>query len=211
MLLLFDTSHSELHIGIANDAGAIVGEYHGVATKDERGIHDSRLASETANLLSKNRVSREEITRLGLIIGPGSFTGLRIGLAFAKGFCFGSETKIVPVTQHEVLAHSASKMGLRADFFVTLGYQRDLVYVAKSTSLDSIELMTVGAFIEHLGNGHVGGPSNLPEAIRALTAFAGCELSLADLGHLVADFLSPLESDAISTLEPHYVTPFTPG
>jgi tRNA threonylcarbamoyladenosine biosynthesis protein TsaB len=36
--------------------------------------------------------------------GPGSFTGLRIGMAYAKGFCFGHDIPLFPVTNFEVLA-----------------------------------------------------------------------------------------------------------
>jgi tRNA threonylcarbamoyladenosine biosynthesis protein TsaB len=39
--------------------------------------------------------------------GPGSFTGLRIGMSYAKGFCFGYDIPLVPVTNFELLADHA--------------------------------------------------------------------------------------------------------
>ena len=39
----------------------------------------------------------EEVEALALSVGPGSFTGLRIGLGTALGLCFGAERSVVPV------------------------------------------------------------------------------------------------------------------
>ena len=39
--------------------------------------------------------------------GPGSFTGLRIGMSYAKGFCFGHNIPLIPVTNFEVLSDLA--------------------------------------------------------------------------------------------------------
>jgi len=48
-----------------------------------------------------------EVEHVALSIGPGSFTGLRIGLASALGLCFGTQRRIVPVPTLAALALSA--------------------------------------------------------------------------------------------------------
>lgn len=45
-----------------------------------------------------------DIKRIGLAIGPGSFTGLRIGLAFCKGLCFGLRLPLYTVSSFEAAA-----------------------------------------------------------------------------------------------------------
>jgi tRNA threonylcarbamoyladenosine biosynthesis protein TsaB len=41
--------------------------------------------------------SLDEVSEIALSVGPGSFTGLRVGLATALGLCFGTDRRIVPV------------------------------------------------------------------------------------------------------------------
>jgi tRNA threonylcarbamoyladenosine biosynthesis protein TsaB len=45
-----------------------------------------------------------ELTHVAVSAGPGSFTGLRVGMAAAKGFCFGWDLPIVPVSTLHALA-----------------------------------------------------------------------------------------------------------
>ena len=47
--------------------------------------HQERLAPLVAELMAEARVSFGALDRIGVTVGPGSFTGLRVGLAFAKG------------------------------------------------------------------------------------------------------------------------------
>ncbi|MFI5202645.1 MAG: tRNA (adenosine(37)-N6)-threonylcarbamoyltransferase complex dimerization subunit type 1 TsaB, partial [Candidatus Kapaibacterium sp.] len=138
MILLLDTSSSHLSIGLAGRDGALLREFHADAAEGERGIHDARLALETAKLMKELGISSREIERIGLIIGPGSFTGLRIGLSFAKGFCFATRAGIVPLTQQEVMFAEAAEPD--ECFIVTPGYREDLFYVAESSEPSAIRL-----------------------------------------------------------------------
>lgn len=49
----------------------------------------------------------DSTTYLTVGSGPGSFTGLRIGMAYAKGFCFGLDIPLIPVNHFEMLAFAA--------------------------------------------------------------------------------------------------------
>ncbi|GAB4364160.1 MAG: tRNA (adenosine(37)-N6)-threonylcarbamoyltransferase complex dimerization subunit type 1 TsaB [Deltaproteobacteria bacterium] len=55
-------------------------------------------------LLSDGGSGPERIRRVAVSAGPGSFTGLRVGMAAAKGFCFGWGVPIVPVPTLHALA-----------------------------------------------------------------------------------------------------------
>jgi len=55
-------------------------------------------------LLSHTGIGPGRIGHVAISAGPGSFTGLRVGMAAAKGFCFGWEVPIVPVPTLHALA-----------------------------------------------------------------------------------------------------------
>ena len=57
----------------------------------------------------KSQLGDKEIDVLAVSIGPGSFTGLRIGLGFAKGLALGLKIPIIPVPTLQILAFSYKK------------------------------------------------------------------------------------------------------
>ena len=54
-------------------------------------------------------IDARSISLVSVASGPGSFTGLRIGMSFAKGFCLGGNIPLVAVTNFHVLAALAEK------------------------------------------------------------------------------------------------------
>ncbi|MEE9279732.1 MAG: tRNA (adenosine(37)-N6)-threonylcarbamoyltransferase complex dimerization subunit type 1 TsaB [Myxococcota bacterium] len=67
----------------------------------------------------------EEFALIALSIGPGSFTGLRVGLATALGLCFGTERRVVPVP---TLAALSTHAGRAAHIVPMLDARRGEVY-----------------------------------------------------------------------------------
>jgi tRNA threonylcarbamoyladenosine biosynthesis protein TsaB len=88
----------------------------GVAVMDEeRGLlsevrasvkagHSERLMAECDHALQAAGVALGDLGALAVAIGPGSFTGLRIGLATAKGLAFGAGLRVVGVPSLEAMA-----------------------------------------------------------------------------------------------------------
>jgi tRNA threonylcarbamoyladenosine biosynthesis protein TsaB len=76
---------------------------------EERRIRNTRAPSEIIALEVREMLSRHgyEPGNVGLIVttlGPGSFTGIRVGLAFCKGFCAGAGTAVIGIPTLDVLA-----------------------------------------------------------------------------------------------------------
>ena len=212
MILVFDTSTNRLSIGIASDDGEIVQELHAEASESERGIHDARLAKETEILLRNAGVSPKNIIRIGLIIGPGSFTGLRIGLAFAKGLAFATGAAIVPLTPHEVLQASNPE---HDGYIVTSGYRPELFYLAESSwprqirLLSGDELMKLRA-MPIIALDKLDGPQTIGSFLESLdTRFVS--LSLSTMARMTAECSSPLHGALIDASEPLYLTEFKTG
>lgn len=102
-LLAIDTSGNSTGIAVAVD-GAVVSEL------TERGgpRHAQKLNARVASLLEGVDVEKEALTAIAVTVGPGSFTGLRVGLAAAKGFALGLGVPLVGVSTLEAMAHRAS-------------------------------------------------------------------------------------------------------
>jgi len=67
----------------------------------------SALVPAVARLLEKQGWSLAELDGVGVVSGPGSFTGVRVGLAAAKGLCEAAGLPLVAVSRLEVLAATA--------------------------------------------------------------------------------------------------------
>jgi tRNA threonylcarbamoyladenosine biosynthesis protein TsaB len=102
VILAIDTSSH--HGSIALVRGRQPLAFYGA---DSRDTHSTRLITEVDMVLAKAKIKLEEIDTLAVITGPGSFTGLRIGLSTIKGLARAINKPVVGVTTLEATAHSA--------------------------------------------------------------------------------------------------------
>ena len=65
----------------------------------------------TERIMRRNNLSFSELDYVALTNGPGYFTGIRVGAAYASGLAYASGAKIIHVSSLEVLARSFSKTG----------------------------------------------------------------------------------------------------
>jgi tRNA threonylcarbamoyl adenosine modification protein YeaZ len=195
MILAIDTSLSPLRIGLFSNDGKELVSFKHTPEPSERGVHDKLLADETRKLLKFLDVKATAIKKIALINGPGSFTGLRIGLAFAKGLAFANSCPIIPLTAHEIMAVEFDGDG----YLLYPGYQKGSYYAAKSTSPDDISLMNK----EELLGKKLAGEASLETEFDAFTSLP---LSL----ETVVKLAIKKEPADIATLEPFYIADFKP-
>lgn len=74
---------------------------------DKNTSHSNTLLREIDTLLKRARRDLAEVDLFAVATGPGSFTGLRIGIATVKGLAFTLNRPCVPVPTLEAIAHSA--------------------------------------------------------------------------------------------------------
>jgi tRNA threonylcarbamoyladenosine biosynthesis protein TsaB len=65
--------------------------------------HDARLAPVVERLMHENKIAFAELDRVAVVVGPGSFTGVRVGVAFARGLSLALDKPAVGVTSLEAL------------------------------------------------------------------------------------------------------------
>jgi len=83
--------------------GSVLLEYN-LERKNEHAVLLATLVEKGFNELGFNP---NTVTHVVIGSGPGSFTGLRIGMSYAKGFCFGHNIPLISVTNFELLSDLA--------------------------------------------------------------------------------------------------------
>ncbi len=100
--LFVDTSRKGISIAIAGATGE---GHEGIFYKE---IVDPEARGETLsknldNLLEQSGIALQDIGRVMVTLGPGSFSGLRTGVAFCQGICFSGARKLYGVSTLEAL------------------------------------------------------------------------------------------------------------
>jgi tRNA threonylcarbamoyladenosine biosynthesis protein TsaB len=103
-ILSLDTSSAAGSAALVRD-GAVIAEHAGDAAR----THGVRLPRELMDLAADAGVALHAIDRFAVAIGPGSFTGLRIGIAAMQGLALAQGKLVVPVSTFEALARAAGR------------------------------------------------------------------------------------------------------
>lgn len=99
IVLGIDTSTSTGGAGLVNQ-NQLVGEY----VLNIQAAHSERILPTVQRLLTDSNLSFDDLHGFAVVVGPGSFTGLRIGLATVTGFAYSLNKPIIPVTTLQALA-----------------------------------------------------------------------------------------------------------
>jgi len=91
--------------------------------------HQERLAPMVERTMAAAGLAFDRLTRVGVTVGPGSFTGLRVGLAFAKGLGAALGVPVVGVGVLEALAAEAAGSEAGGLVFAAVDARRDQVYL----------------------------------------------------------------------------------
>jgi len=105
LILSFDTATNNCSIAVT--AGEIPnGRVLGSVSFDSGVTHSRRLLGAIARLLRSLDLEIEDMAAVAVGVGPGSFTGLRIGMATAKGLCHGTGIPLIGISSLDALAAS---------------------------------------------------------------------------------------------------------
>lgn len=107
--LLIDTSTDNLIAAVVK-----CGKQYVTAIADNRGKTEERLCTEVQNLLSRAEMTFSDVDAFVCAVGPGSFTGIRIGVATVKGYAFATGKPTIPYCNLEMLCSGSGKAAIDA-------------------------------------------------------------------------------------------------
>jgi tRNA threonylcarbamoyladenosine biosynthesis protein TsaB len=99
-ILAVDTSTMLGGIAVCDDSSGMIAEVR----LNVKSTHSERLMTEIDHILKQSALSIPDMDAFAIAIGPGSFTGLRIGLSTAKGLSYATGRPIVTVPTLEAFA-----------------------------------------------------------------------------------------------------------
>jgi tRNA threonylcarbamoyl adenosine modification protein YeaZ len=177
MLLAIDTS-AGTSVAVVDRDGGILAE----RTELDTMRHAEVVGDQIAAVLAEAAVPVDALSAVAVGMGPGPFTGLRVGIAAARAFAFGAAKPIVPVVSHDAIAFERYRSGHTGGLLVVTDARRRELYWSAFVGVDE-----VGLPIREDGPG-LGKPDQLPHPalprFDAVSVSAGALGMLAELLHL---------------------------
>ena len=123
--------------------------------------HQERIAVLAREVAAEAGIKFAGLTRIAVTVGPGSFTGLRVGLSFAKGLATALSIPCVGINTLEALAASAEATGFVAGVLDAKMGQVYLQVFDGGKSLMAPDALEVGVATARLAELYSGGPATL--------------------------------------------------
>lgn len=125
MLLTFDTASPTVSVALHDGQDVVVELVSDLSMK-----HGEQLAPLIEQAMDRAGIVRQDLTAIGVGVGPGPFTGLRVGLVTARTLGFVLEIPVYGVCSLDVLAAEAVAVLGGREFVVATDARRKEVYLA---------------------------------------------------------------------------------
>jgi tRNA threonylcarbamoyladenosine biosynthesis protein TsaB len=216
-ILLIETSSKNCSVGLSV-AGQLV--YH-VEMSAEGYIHAEKLHSFIKEVLDHTGTEMNQLDAVAVSKGPGSYTGLRIGVSAAKGLCFALNIPLIALDTTWMLAWHARQVQPAAQYFLSMIDARRMevyyaLYDAELTLIEDIRAQIVDKeFLSRftpeatvlVGDGAQKCDTLMPGSYRILPIFPSVTMMAQGATHCYNQGL--LEDTAY--FEPFYLKDFIAG
>jgi len=107
IILNIDTSGETASVCLSKD-----GDLAGLAVNTNQRDHAAWLHGAIQDLIKNTGMTLGDLEAVAISIGPGSYTGLRIGLSAAKGLCYALNIPLISINTLQMIAHAVIKEGV---------------------------------------------------------------------------------------------------
>ena len=206
-ILAIETSSSICGVAVIHNK-----EILSVEEKDESRKHAELLPDLTKSSLRNIDKTLDDIDAIAISIGPGSFTGLRIGLGFSKGIAYAKNLPIIPVPSMLSLAFSLRKYEPKQGilhshankiFFQTFRWENNIPSPNEEPTVGDID-----DYFQVLSHGFHYNCENLLTNLKRLRH---ANPSSSNVGQLASIYFEDLVIYQPHSLIPSYIAPFKTG
>jgi tRNA threonylcarbamoyladenosine biosynthesis protein TsaB len=104
LILCIETSTTLCSVALVKEGQVVI-----TLCEEKANSHAVLLTMLTEKMMREANVAMEKLDAIAVSSGPGSYTGLRIGVSTAKGLCFGLGIPLISLTSLEIMAFGASR------------------------------------------------------------------------------------------------------
>lgn len=222
-ILLLETATDSCSVALSENSNIIAEKYI-----NQPKAHASLLARYICDILEENNLTMEDCSAVAVSKGPGSYTGLRVGVSCAKGLCYGASKPLISVCTLATIAQMALDNNLytgEGDFLIVpmIDARRMEVYTAnfnsKGEQLTPVEakILDETSYAAELAAGPVLFTGNGAEKFKELVGdnpnafFAPQEPHAAGMRVIAANKLEAEEFEDNAYFEPFYLKDFVAG
>ena len=140
--LFLDTCNHNIVIGLLKDNELV----DSINFINDNNLSEKLLPS-IKDIFDRNNINKKELSKIFISIGPGSFTGIRIGVTVAKTIAWALKIDIIPISSLEVIASTSSSeyicpiIDARRGFVYAGLYNKKLDSVIEDKYIDLNELL----------------------------------------------------------------------
>lgn len=213
LVLGIDTSTSVGSVAIYSEESGTLGEM----TTNINKTHSENIMVAIDNILNMTNYTIKDIDKIAVSIGPGSFTGIRIGVAVAKGIACSGNYKIAGVNELDAIACNSTNNDIEICSLIDARKERvyRCSYKWNENELERLEEYSVGELREYLelrknvktlylGDGAIKYKNIIKEITGENSIFSSKALNIPRAS-LIAE-LSLDKEDNLYTMEPFYLS-----
>jgi tRNA threonylcarbamoyladenosine biosynthesis protein TsaB len=213
LLLNIDTATSSAGICLAENGLSLA-----MVNNEDQKQHASFVQPAIKELLNKTGKKINDLDAVAVTIGPGSYTGLRVGLASAKGICYALNIPLITVSTLKVMASAA--INTRADLLCPMIDARRMEVFAAiyNRSLDIVVpeqaiMLTESSFVELMEEKSIlffgdGAPKWKTLVHNNNAIFDNCHFSAVHLAALSFGLFKEKKFSDLAYTEPVYLKEF---
>ena len=219
-ILNIESSTTNCSISLALDGNLVALK----ESNDDKYSHSTKLHSFINEVLKKSNISVKELVAIAVSKGPGSYTGLRIGVAAAKGLCYSLDIPLISISTLHILSKQIQvrEQGL---ILPVMDARRDEVYCAvydssynlikkavpKIINQESFSELSYKSKLYFIGNGQEKCKRLIENNTNLIFSNNNTFPSAREMTPLSYQKFKDLNFNDIAYFEPDYLKDFMPG
>ncbi len=213
-ILCIETTTTNCSVSISKDGNV-------VALKEFNSInysHSEKLHIFIKEVLPTAKISLKDLSAVAVSKGPGSYTGLRIGVSAAKGLCFAQDLPLISIDTLQSLAHQLSN---QSDYIIPMIDARRMevytaVYDNQHNQLEETraKILDENSFLNYLEKGKVIFIGNANEKFKAICNHSNALFldeklpSAKEMCELANEKYKKSDFENVAYFEPYYLKDF---